>query len=747
MRWVRSGRSRRRRWLVAGVAVILALVAGTGWLLSMGTYGEHIARVLALPITVVGALTAIVSLVVTIQARGSTEDQKLADAARELAYAIQEQEAASLARLVANTGDVHPADVEFAQPKLVYWRTNGGDQRGSLDEIKTYYKKLEGGRLVILGEAGAGKTVLAIKLICDLAAAIVNTPPSQNGSGMRVMVPVRLSLPAFDPAAGENNPDDVPAQRVAERLAAWLARHLVTVYGYAVAEKTASALVDKGWVLPVLDGLDEMDVGGEPPRRARAVLRAVNHLGLRPVVLTCRTEHYAELTGCRFDDNDTAADGAPSTGPASMGTGSLMVQNITPIVMEPLTPSTVRAHLIYLFPHPADSSQCAPQWRPVVNRLDTGREGDALVAALQSPLRLFLATTGYQDRDKDPNVLTWFTSVPELDDHLLELLVPAVTEQHHVQTGSRYRYSASDVQRWLTTLAHYLHREDQAGGSGSDLRLDQLWVAAGNYLPRYLSAIMLTAAVAIAVLVIDLRYLIPWGLYQNVFSTTAALWGVGLVAATVWGSSRRSVELQRIDLHALRTTAGRRRLGVGLAAGLLGSLVAGLAVGLVGEFTFGHGFGLAVGIPVGIGFGLAFGLTFGLEARPTAIDRPRRLVSQGLVHTAAELAAWLTGALVFGLTIGRVSEFTFGYRFGPTSGLAVGLAIGLAIGVFNVARAPWPRYTIACLLLAMHRKLPLRPAVFLDWAYDAGLMRLSGIAVQFRHREFQHWLTAHHPQR
>jgi hypothetical protein len=28
----------------------------------------------------------------------------------------------------------------------------------------------------------------------------------------------------------------------------------------------------------------------------------------------------------------------------------------------------------------------------------------------------------------------------------------------------------------------------------------------------------------------------------------------------------------------------------------------------------------------------------------------------------------------------------------------------------------------------------------MDWAYQAGLMRLSGIAIQFRHREFQTWL-------
>ncbi len=42
---------------------------------------------------------------------------------------------------------------------------------------------------------------------------------------------------------------------------------------------------------------------------------------------------------------------------------------------------------------------------------------------------------------------------------------------------------------------------------------------------------------------------------------------------------------------------------------------------------------------------------------------------------------------------------------------------------------------------AVDLAVPARPAVFLDWAYSAGLMRLSGIGIQFRHREFQTWLV------
>jgi hypothetical protein len=732
---VRSGRSRQRLVLVAGVAVVVALVAGI-WLFAKGW---DIAKVLALAAVLVG-LPGAAAAVMTIVDRLRLSPEKLAAAARKLADEVRKQEGTELKLLIADTGRIRPANVEFVRA-LVCWRTDGGDEKGSLLEIESYYRrKLHLGRLVVLGEAGAGKTVLAIQLIRDLAARIEDTPLSPGKPIKRVRVPVRLSLPAFDPTAGENSPDDIPDEQVAKRLMEWLAGHLVTVYG--LAEKTAAVLVHDGWVLPVLDGLDEMDIGGEPPRRAMALLRAVNHLGEHPMVLTCRTERYAELTGYRV--SDPAAANRPPTGPASPGTGSLGVQDATHIVIQPLTVHSVIDYLTRLFPDPADSSESQPQWRPVVNWLDADPAGP-LATAFQSPLRLFLAIAGYSQPDMDPTVLTRYTNTDDLDDHLFALLIPAVTEQHRRLTGQGY--SASDVQRWLTRLAHHLRPENQAGKSASDLRMDQLWTAAGGYLPRYVAAAMLTAVVAAAVLAIDLLYLFPWGLDQNVFSTTAAMWGVGLVAATAWGSLRRSTDLRRIDLRALRTTAGRRRLAAGLIAGLGGGLVAGLATGLATELTLTiklvTGFGFMLGSAVGIGFGLAFGLTFGLETRPEAIDLPRRLVSQGLVHTTVEIIAWLTGSLVFGAVIGRMSEFTFGYSFGPTDGLGAGLALGLALGVFNIARAPWPRYTIACLLLAMRRDLPLRPAKFLDWAYKAGLMRLSGIAVQFRHQKFQQWLTTH----
>jgi len=44
-------------------------------------------------------------------------------------------------------------------------------------------------------------------------------------------------------------------------------------------------------------------------------------------------------------------------------------------------------------------------------------------------------------------------------------------------------------------------------------------------------------------------------------------------------------------------------------------------------------------------------------------------------------------------------------------------------------------------MLSRRQELPARPAAFLDWAYSAGLLRLAGIAIQFRHRDLQDHLS------
>ncbi|MFF3459722.1 hypothetical protein ACFYXH_36585 [Streptomyces sp. NPDC002730] len=107
---------------------------------------------------------------------------------------------------------------------------------------------------------------------------------------------------------------------------------------------------------------------------------------------------------------------------------------------------------------------------------------------------------------------------------------------------------------------------------------------------------------------------------------------------------------------------------------------------------------------------------------PTSPANPFR-TPQGRRQLARDLALGLTYGVTFGLMVGVV-------------GVTFGLALGLTVG----ARAS-RRY--AMFLLCSRRRLPFRLGLFLDWAVTAGLMRYSGPAYQYRHRELQHWLRQH----
>ena len=131
------------------------------------------------------------------------------------------------------------------------------------------------GRLLILGGPGAGKSVLAVRLVRDLLSA--RQPGDQ--------VPVLFTLSSWDPGR--------------QRLPDWMIARLVQDYTGLRAmitsatgrkESVAAALVDGGRILPVLDGLDQIG----PGLRAEAIA-AINRLGSEiPLVVTSREAEYRQ---------------------------------------------------------------------------------------------------------------------------------------------------------------------------------------------------------------------------------------------------------------------------------------------------------------------------------------------------------------------------------------------------------------------------------------------------------------------
>jgi hypothetical protein len=106
------------------------------------------------------------------------------------------------------------------------------------------------------------------------------------------------------------------------------------------------------------------------------------------------------------------------------------------------------------------------------------------------------------------------------------------------------------------------------------------------------------------------------------------------------------------------------------------------------------------------------------------------------------------------LVVGLVYGLFWGVIVGGGIGLGLllftggGLITAIATGVAETCTTATVFGTQGCYYLATAlllggRRLPYRPARFLDWAWPAGLIRVAGLGYQFRHREFQDFLTRH----
>jgi hypothetical protein len=166
----------------------------------------------------------------------------------------------------------------------------------------------------------------------------------------------------------------------------------------------------------------------------------------------------------------------------------------------------------------------------------------------------------------------------------------------------------------------------------------------------------------------------------------------------------------------------------------------GLAFGLVFAFQFEHGRGLAFGfefgLPVGLVGGVMVGLTFGLAF---GLSTPVAATAHGGGFAPTDPRSPVHEDFTIGVALG----FGFGVAFGFTSAIVFGPpfeTLGLMFGLCAFTGAGRRYVVFRC---CSRNRLPWHLGSFLHWSYGAGLLRISGIGYQFRHRELQDWLAAH----
>ncbi|MFE3588066.1 helix-turn-helix domain-containing protein [Streptomyces niveus] len=620
---------------------------------------------------------------------------------------------------------------------------------GDLRSVVATYRSIASRRLVILGRAGSGKSVLAIKFALDLLA--VSAAPGR--------VPVIFSIGSWDPTTTTLR--DLLVGRLL-RDHPHLARRVPS------GSTLAAALVDSDLILPVLDGFDEI---AESLRAA--ALETLNATSL-PLVLTSRRDEYARAV---------RAVHAPLVWAAGIELTDLTVEDLTAYL-----PRTDR-----LVGHGCEGGGAgggegagAGVWDAVLKRLRV-RDAPAstrLAEVLRTPLMVILARTMYSEAPgKDPEELldtARFPTTGHLEEHLLAGFVPTVYRRRALERadagrGQRNR-DPDQARRWLGYLAHSLSQ-------GTHDQQDLAWWRLAESVrvsTRILHTALLSAlCMAAATWLVELsgyaflytRELRPTTLVLQ--GTLAALLsGVafGLVHCTLALFGRPAAPPSRIQL---KLSATDRRVGRRPVRETLARFGAGLLAGSV--LGIGYSWGdflvrmldnqlpdtessrivtsnmLALGLTFGLTAGLAFGLLAAFEAPMdiTAAATPIRLLSVNRA-TAVRQLLLLILAITFGCAFGGYVVVQLLQQVLPWAvnwplrwALLVGAIGGLGGSTsYVLAFTAWGQWlTVARVWLPMTRRLPFDTVAFLEDAYQRGVLRQNGAVYQFRHIRLQRHLA------
>ncbi|MEV4313213.1 BTAD domain-containing putative transcriptional regulator [Actinocrispum sp. NPDC049592] len=635
-------------------------------------------------------------------------------AARELAAAVARQWSTEAELRSLNRPD--PVPLTWSSTGRPVTTSSQQALSGGLTDLVAKFRQVPTRQLVVLGEPGAGKSVVAILLTLGLLKDLQPGEP----------VPVLFSLESWDPRR--------------EHLHRWLERRLTQDYP-GLANKAAygpdapARLILDGRIMPILDGLDEI-----PPALHAAAIDALDQVasGDRPLVVTSRTEEYERAT-----DQD----------------GSILSRAA---VVE-IEPVGLQDAIDFLT---ARSRRGEARWQPVIDHLRRDPRGP-LAQALRTPLMVDLARTAYSHPDSTPATLTEAADRTAVEDQLLDAYLPAAYEQRpeplrHETSPAPVRYDPDQAHRWLTFLAGHLDRWRTR---------DLAWWRLDRALPRATRGLLLglpsgllfglTGWLAGGPLV-GWVYGLSFGLAGTIAHAVGPRPGPLRVEFRVRGTGRRF--LARFGIGVL----------IGVALGLGWSLSPPLVAVLCVVFGLGVGslvwvttpvdankvsspgivlsndrvaawmFMLAFTVSLGLFYGMAFAFT--QEVRFVTIwDGHFDL----LLAVAAGLASALLGRFMMGnvgaLTYGAAGVLVGGQVFPRAtsigSAVLVGALFGLAVAVtFGLSRA-WGAFVAHRAWLAVTGRMPVRLMRFLDDAHRRGVLRQVGALYQFRHARLQDRLS------
>ncbi|WP_181799514.1 NACHT domain-containing protein [Kitasatospora acidiphila] len=566
------------------------------------------------------------------------------------------------------------------------------EHAGDLDSFAEAFRALPKQRLVLLGDAGSGKSSVALLLLLALLERREAGEP----------VPVLLSLGSWDPH--QQLPGTWLAQRLAEDYPA--------LGGAEVAERLLAARL----IVPVLDGLDEMS----PHRRGMALTRLnESRADGTPLILSCRAAEYDHLVS---ED-------------AVLLRGAAVVRAV------PVTPQDALEYL---------RTVVVPQrhaaWEGVFATLEE-ESPSPLLSVAASPLMLGLLRV-FAGGQGDPAVLLRFGGARELEDFLLDALVPTVFAAR--PDGPRWR--AGPAERWLRWLAW-----DMTDRQSAELAWWQLHRRATDW-QRALGAGVIGWLATVTVMVLGGVLSWPPGGLKNwavigLFASTAAV----LLAQLAWRPVGFAEVVPKLREH-YRIQPGSplsrvpRPVLICVPVLVLALWLGWSSASVISYLRWDrnhHGTEPSLFPVAFLTVAMAFAanewferLAPGVPRRNESVDPARALA---LGRRRAVLPAVVAGLFWVSCTALLLLPMHFdavGSGAGRWLELAViALAVGAYFGFYRLVRSLWYAALQARLQLALAGRLPLRLSAFLADAHRLGILRQVGPVYEFRHARLRERLA------
>lgn len=660
--------------------------------------------------------------------------------------------------------------------------TNAADGQ----DIADAYSEVWPVPLVILGEPGSGKSVLAQLLALDILGKNPEKkdypkPEDKDRPRLDEQIPVIFGLHSWEPGT---DLDD------------WLTSQLTGLYYVPLLTRDlAGELVESRQILPILDGFDEIT----PSLRAE-FLDLLNDESSRPLILTSRPKEY-------WDSR---------SGTAGVDSNRTVLADAEVIELTALPLDKVGAYLRDLSQKRKPSARASsplgqplsPAWESVVAALlgetppKRGKKKTiaSLRGALSTPLMVAIARDIYWAENPTKLLEQKFRTRRDAERYLLESFVPAIyggVSGDRLDWKPQQRKRVEKAERPFRYLAAHLQAAEgkqQEGKQSEDKRPKGIawWELGGTGKKSAVKRAILCGLAAGLVMMV-----------ANGIATFLAVQGVGGLGVTpvqggvlVLGNSM-AIALASGVMHGLaawraeadrraekaphkekaphreadphqewviqpswvglsipwlpgnRTVDNRdlaREWGFGFAGGSVGGSVAmfGLLLSslLVNAIGRGHPAasastaspGLPAMLLAALGMTLIFGVTAGNVA---ALQAPVEIESAGgpLELLAADRRLALGGGAVAGIGSGTAIGCLIGLEQGPLVGLGYAAVACAAVWLGGaISVTAWGQWLIyGRLLLPLRRKLPWRTRAFLRDAHERGVLRQSGAYYQFRH--------------